>query len=98
MGLIFRSLKGLGRGTFLSQSGAGASLSQRLGRVTLSSRGRGSIRPARRLAWATATLLIHAERNGQCCYCSERGSMDPWPCLMARLALHAQSEIGPPTG
>lgn len=88
MGLIFRSLKGLGRGTFLSQPG----------RVTLSSRGRGSIRPARRLAWATATLLIHAERNGQCCYCSERGSFDPWPCLMARLAMHVQSEIGPPTG
>ena len=53
-------------------------------------------RDARRLAWAAATLLIHAERNGLCCYCSERGSMDPWPCLMARLAMHAQSGTMPP--
>ena len=98
MGLIFRSLKGLGRGTFLSQSGRVRASPSGLGRVTLSSRGRGSIQPARRLAWATSTLLIHAARNGRCCYCSERGSFDPWPCLMARLAMHVQSEIGPPTG
>jgi hypothetical protein len=44
MGLVFRQRKRLGRGTFLNLSKSGASVSKRLGRVSLSSRGRGSIR------------------------------------------------------
>ena len=51
MGLIFRSRKRLGRGTFLNLSGSGASLSQRLGRVSLSTRGRGSIRLLKGLSY-----------------------------------------------
>ncbi len=45
---------------------------------------------ARRHQWSAATLRIHTERDGRCSYCSERGSTDPWPCLMARLAMHAK--------
>jgi hypothetical protein len=46
---------------------------------------------ARRLEWSAATLRLHTDLDGRCSYCSERGSTDPWPCLMARLAIHAQS-------
>ncbi len=51
----------------------------------------------RRLQWSQATLRIHTERDGQCSYCSERGSADPWPCLMARMAMHAKSAATPHT-
>lgn len=44
MGLVFRSRKRIGTGTFLNLSKSGASVSKRVGRVSLSSRGRGSIR------------------------------------------------------
>jgi hypothetical protein len=44
MGFVFRRSLGLGRGRRLNLSKSGTSMSQRLGRVTLNSRGRGSIR------------------------------------------------------
>jgi hypothetical protein len=44
MGFVFRKSFGLGRGTRLNISSRGASLSQRIGRLTLSSRGTGSVR------------------------------------------------------
>ena len=44
MGLVFRRRKRIGKGTFLNLSKSGASVSKRVGRVSLSSRGRGSIR------------------------------------------------------
>jgi hypothetical protein len=44
MGFVFRRSVGLGRCTRLHLSGRGASLSQRIGRLTLSSRGGGSFR------------------------------------------------------
>ncbi|MDX6302114.1 MAG: hypothetical protein QOF53_3328 [Nocardioidaceae bacterium] len=44
MGFVVRKSLGLGRGRRLNLSRSGASMSQRLGRVTLTSRGRGSIR------------------------------------------------------
>jgi hypothetical protein len=44
MGFVYRRSVRLGRRRRLNLSGSGASVSQRLGRVTLSSRGRGSIR------------------------------------------------------
>jgi hypothetical protein len=57
-----------------------------------------STEAARRHEWSTATLRIHTERDGRCSYCSERGSTDPWPCLMARLAMHAKGATTPPPG
>jgi hypothetical protein len=44
MGFVFRRSIGLGRGTRLNLSGRGASVSKRIGRLTLNSRGGGSIR------------------------------------------------------
>jgi hypothetical protein len=44
MGFVFRRSVSLGRGTRLNLSKRGASVSKRLGRLTLNSRGRGSIR------------------------------------------------------
>ena len=44
MGLVFRSRRRIGKGMFLNLSRSGASVSKRVGRVSLSSRGRGSIR------------------------------------------------------
>ena len=44
MGFVFRSRNGIGKGTFLNLSKSGASVSKRVGRASLSSRGRGSIR------------------------------------------------------
>lgn len=51
MGFVFRSRNRIGRGTFLNMSKSGASVSKRVGRVTLSSRGRGSIRLFRGLSY-----------------------------------------------
>ena len=51
MGLVFRHRKRLGRRTFLNLSGSGASLSQRMGRVSLSTRGRGSLRLLKGLSY-----------------------------------------------
>jgi hypothetical protein len=44
MGFVYRKSLPFGRGRRLTLSKSGASVSQRLGRVTLSSRGRGSVR------------------------------------------------------
>jgi Protein of unknown function (DUF4236) len=44
MGFVFRKSFGLGRGTRLNLSNRGASVSKRIGRLTLNSRGTGSIR------------------------------------------------------
>jgi Protein of unknown function (DUF4236) len=44
MGLVFRKTKSIGRGRRLNISKSGASVSQRVGPLTLNSRGRGSIR------------------------------------------------------
>ena len=57
-----------------------------------------STEAARRHEWSAATLRIHTEQDGRCSYCSERGSADPWPCLMARLAMHAKGVTTPPAG
>jgi hypothetical protein len=47
MGFIFGRRKSLGKGKTLNVSKSGASVSKRAGRVTLNSRGRGSIRIAK---------------------------------------------------
>jgi Protein of unknown function (DUF4236) len=44
MGFVFRRSLRLGRGSRLNLSNRGASISQRIGRLTLNSRGGGSIR------------------------------------------------------
>ena len=44
MGFVFRRSLRIGRGTRLNLSNRGASVSQRIGRLTLNSRGGGSIR------------------------------------------------------
>lgn len=44
MGFVFRKSFGLGRGTRVTLSKRGASASQRIGRLTLNSRGGGSFR------------------------------------------------------
>ena len=44
MGFVFRRSLGLGRGRRLNVSRSGASVSQRLGRITVNSRGKGSVR------------------------------------------------------
>ena len=51
MGLVFYRRKRLGRSTFLNLSRSGASVSKRVGRLSLSSRGRGSIRLGKGLSW-----------------------------------------------
>lgn len=44
MGFVFRSRRRIGKGRFLNLTTSGASVSQRVGRAGVSSRGRGSIR------------------------------------------------------
>ena len=44
MGFVFSRRKSLGRGLNLNLSKSGASMSKKAGRVTMNSRGRGSIR------------------------------------------------------
>lgn len=44
MGFVFRKRKSLGRNAWVNLSKSGASVSKRAGRVTVSSRGRGSVR------------------------------------------------------
>jgi hypothetical protein len=51
MGFVFRSRKRIGKGRYLNLSKSGASVSQRVGRVSLSSRGRGSIRLLKGLSY-----------------------------------------------
>lgn len=51
MGFSFRRSFSLGKGRRLSVSKRGASVSQRIGRLTLNSRGGGSIRIARGLSF-----------------------------------------------
>ena len=51
MGVVFYRRKRLGRSTFLNLSRSGASVSKRVGRLSLSSRGRGSIRLGKGLSW-----------------------------------------------
>ena len=51
MGLVFYRRRRLGRSTFLNLSRSGASVSKRVGRLSLSSRGRGSIRLGKGLSW-----------------------------------------------
>lgn len=51
MGFVFQKRKRLGRSTTLNLSKSGASLSKKAGRVTMSSRGRGSIRIAKGLSF-----------------------------------------------
>lgn len=46
MGLVYRKRKSLGAGSWLNVSKRGASVSKKVGRVTLNSRGGGSIRIA----------------------------------------------------
>jgi hypothetical protein len=51
MGLIFRKRVTLGKGTNLNLSKTGASVSKRAGRVTVSSRGRVSVRILPGITW-----------------------------------------------
>lgn len=51
MGFSFQRRKRLGRTTSLNLSKSGASISKRAGRMTVSSRGRGSIRIAKGLSF-----------------------------------------------
>jgi hypothetical protein len=51
MGFVFRRRKRLGQGLNLNVSKSGASVSKKVGRVTVSSRGRGSIRIAKGLSF-----------------------------------------------
>jgi hypothetical protein len=50
MGLLFRKRISLGRSTNLNLSRRGTSISKRVGRVSLSSRGRGTVRLAKGLS------------------------------------------------
>jgi len=51
MGLVFYRRKRLGKGLNLNLSNSGASVSKRMGRLTLGTRGRGSIRLAKGLSF-----------------------------------------------
>lgn len=51
MSLVWRRRKRVGRRTWANLSTRGVSVSQRRGRVTVSSRGRGSVRLGRGLSW-----------------------------------------------
>lgn len=51
MGFTFRKSKRLGNGARLNLSKSGASISKRLGPVTVSTRGRGSVRLGRGLGF-----------------------------------------------
>jgi hypothetical protein len=51
MGLIFRRRVRMGRNSWLNLSNRGASVSQRVGRVTMNSRGGIRVRLGRGLSW-----------------------------------------------
>lgn len=51
MGFTFQRRKKLGKGTNLNLSKSGASVSKKAGRVTVNSRGRGSVRIAKGLSF-----------------------------------------------
>ena len=51
MGLVFYRRKRIGRGLSLNLSRSGASVSKKLGPLSVSSRGRGSIRLGRGFSW-----------------------------------------------
>jgi hypothetical protein len=51
MGFVFNRRKRLGRSTWGNLSSSGLSVSQRVGRMTLNSRGRGRIRIAKGLSF-----------------------------------------------
>jgi hypothetical protein len=51
VGFTYRRRRRLGRSTFLNMSRSGVSVSKRIGRMTVSSRGRGSIRLGRGFSW-----------------------------------------------
>jgi len=51
MGLVLNKRLRLSRNSSLNLSNSGASLSQRIGRVTINSRGRGSLRLLKGLSW-----------------------------------------------
>lgn len=51
MGLVFSRRKRIGRSTFLNLSRRGASVSRRVGPLSVTSRGRGSLRLAKGLSW-----------------------------------------------
>lgn len=51
MGLVFHRRKRLGRSTFLNLSRRGASVSRRIGPLSVSSRGRGSLRLGKGWSW-----------------------------------------------
>lgn len=51
MGIQYRRRKSLGSGLFLNLSKSGASVSKRKGRVTVNSRGGGSVRIAKGLSF-----------------------------------------------
>jgi hypothetical protein len=51
MGLVFRRRKRIGRGLGLNLSTSGASVSKKVGPLSVSSRGRGSIRLGKGISW-----------------------------------------------
>ena len=51
MGFVFQKCMRLGRSTFLNMSKSGASASKRDGRVTMATRGRGSVRVAKGMSF-----------------------------------------------
>jgi len=51
MGLVFYRRKRIGKSTFLNFSKRGVSASKRVGPLSVSSRGRGSIRLGKGLSW-----------------------------------------------
>jgi hypothetical protein len=51
VGLVFHRRKRLGRSTFLNLSRRGASVSRRIGPLSVSSRGRGSLRLGKGWSW-----------------------------------------------
>lgn len=51
MGIVFSKRKSLGKGKALNLSKSGASVSKRAGRVTVSTRGRGSVRLGKGVSW-----------------------------------------------
>lgn len=51
MRLVFSRRKRIGKGTNLNLSKSGASVTKKVGRITVSSRGRGSIRIAKGLSF-----------------------------------------------
>ena len=51
MGLIFRRRVRVGRDSWANVSGSGVSVSKRVGRVTVNSRGRATVRLGRGISW-----------------------------------------------